>query len=144
MRGTILSCLAALALLSALPSAALAKDGRDKWRKEEIVARLKKARAENRRVIIHFREGYDVTGRVGELRERGFTLEPDGKDSTELLKGTDMTVGILYEDVDGVKHPSKMRKFLKGVRMGALSASAFVIVLPVYGVLALLGDLPEC
>lgn len=144
MRRAILTCLAALMLLSSTPCAAFAKDGKDAWRKDEIVARLKKARAENRRVVIHFREGYDVTGRVGELRERGFTFEPDGKDSTLLLNRTDMSVGILYEDVDGVQHPSKLRKFFKGVRMGALGVSAFFIVLPVYSIQALLGKRIEC
>src|SRR5215207_4065287 len=112
MRTTMLSCLAALALLSAVPSAALARGDKDEHRRERVVARLKKARAENRRVIIRFKEGYDVTGRVGEIYEKGFTFEPDDKDDVPLLKRSDMVAGILYENVSGVQHPSKMRKFL--------------------------------
>lgn len=150
MKKSILVCLAALALLSAAPGAAFAQGGREARRKEEVVAHLKKARSENRRVIIHFKEGYDVTGRVGELRERGFTFEPDSKDDADILKGaailkgTEMVVGILYEDVAGVQHPSKVRKFFKGLRTGAIGVGAFFVIMPVYGVQALLGNLPDC
>jgi hypothetical protein len=144
MRGTILSFLAALALLSAVPSAALAKGDKDERRREEVVARLKKARAENRRVIISLRKGYGLTGRVGEIRERGFTFEPDNKDDAELLKGAGMVAAIFYEDVTGVRHPSKMREFFKGVRTGLVGTGAFFVVMPIYGVQALLGNLPGC
>src|SRR6185436_15962968 len=144
MRRTILSFLAALAFLSVVPSAALAKGDKDERRREEVVARLKKARAENRRVIIRLKEGYGLTGRVGEIRERGFTFEPDNKDDAELLKGSDMAAGIFYEDVTDVRHPSKLRTFFKGVRTGVVGAGAFFIVMPVYGVQALRGELPGC
>ena len=144
MRTTILSCLAALTLLSAAPSAALARDGKDERRREEVLARLRKARAENRRVIIRLKEGYGLTGRVGEIYEKGFTFEPDNKDDAELLNGSNMVAGIFYENVMGVQHPSKMRKFFKGVRTGLVGAGAFFIVMPIYGVQALRGELPKC
>lgn len=144
MRRTLISFLAALALLSAVPSAALAKGDKDERRREEVVARLKKARAENRRVIIRIKDSYHLTGRVGEIHERGFIFEPDDKDDADLLKGLDMVAGIFYEDVTGVQHPSKMRKFFKGVRTGVIGAGAFFIVMPIYGVQALRGELPPC
>jgi hypothetical protein len=46
--------------------------------------------------------------------------------------------------VVGVQRPSKLRKFFKGLRTGVVGAGAFFIVMPIYGVQAMLGDLPEC
>ena len=144
MRKAILSCLAALALLTAVPTATLAKDDKDEHRREEVLARLKKARAENRRVIIHLKRGYGLTGRGGEIYEKGFTFEPDNKNDAELLKGSDMVAGIFYDDVKGVEHPSKLRKFFKGVGIGLVGTGAFFIIMPVYAIQALRGDLPSC
>ena len=78
MKKHILTCLAALALLSAAAPAALAQGGADGARVEKVSARVKEARSEARRVTIKFRDGARVTGKVGEVRERGFTFEPDG------------------------------------------------------------------
>ena len=140
MAKTILSCLMALALLSAAaPRAARAQGGRGAARDEKVVARLKKARDENRRVIIRFKDEASLTGRVGELRERGFTFEPDNKDDALELKGRNTVAGVLYEDIKTVQYPSKVREFFKGVRYGLLGAGGTVIFLPYATVMALLG-----
>lgn len=145
MKKSMLSCLAALALLSAAtPLAARAGGRQNATAAAETVARLQKARAENRRVVIRFKNGASVTGRVGEVRDRGFTLEPDSADDALVLKGENAVAAVLYEDVAAVQYPSKMRKFFKGVRFGFMAAAALVIVPPIYGVEALLGRLPEC
>ena len=144
MKRCILTCLAALALLSAAPRAAFAKGVGDEPRREEVLARLKKAQAEHRRVEIKFNNKVKLVGRVGELREKGFTFEPDNKADADALKGMHMVAAVLYEDVDAVQYPSKMKKFFKGVRTGFVGAGAFFVVMPVYGVQALLGNLPDC
>jgi hypothetical protein len=151
MKKSILAGLAALALLSAAPRAAQAKGDGDVQPREEIVARVKKAQAERRRVRVRFKKEFawfkeEVTlaGRVGEVREKGFTFEPDDKDSVAFLKGKGMVAAVLYDDVASVRYPSKVKKFFKGVGIGVMGAGAFFVVMPVYGVLALLGELPSC
>ncbi|HEX8147199.1 MAG TPA: hypothetical protein VF591_08475 [Pyrinomonadaceae bacterium] len=148
MKKSILAGLAALALLSAAPRAALAGDGQ---RGDEVVARVKKAHAEGRRVrvkfkkeVFWFKEEITVTGRVGEVRERGFTFEPDDKGDAAFLKGKGLVAAVRYEDVASVHYPSKMKKFFKGVGIGAMGVGAFFVIMPTYGVLALLGELPSC
>ena len=139
MRKSILVCLAALALLAAAaPGASLAQGDPDSARREKVIAHLKKARAENRRVLIRFKSGADVTGRVGELRESGFTFEPDNEQDADDLRGMGMTAAVLYESIRGVEHPSKVRKFFKGVRYGLLGAGGTVIFLPYVVAMALL------
>jgi hypothetical protein len=149
MRRSILTCLAALALLPAVaPSAALAQGGEEgkqaKLPDTGVVARLKRARAENRRVEVKFKNTVALTGRVGEVRERGFTFEPDNREDADALKGMGMVAAVLYEDVASVRYPSKLRKFFQGVRTGLVGTGAFFVVMPLYGVKALLGDLPSC
>ena len=139
MAKVIISCLAALALLPSPAAAARAGDARDARRQEKVLARLKKARGENRRVVIRFRDEASVTGRVGELRERGFTFEPDNEDDALELRGRSTVAGVLYEDVRAVRYPSKGREFFKGVRYGLLGAGGTVVFLPYATVMAVLG-----
>jgi hypothetical protein len=141
---SILTCLAALALLSAVRPAALAQGGREVARNAKLVARLEKARAENRRVEVKFKDGVNVLGRVGEVRERGFTIEPDNEADAYDLRGRGLVAAVLYEEVETVQYPSKVRKFFKGVGKGFAIAGMSVAFLPTYGVLALLGELPSC
>jgi hypothetical protein len=140
----ILVCLAALVLLLATPSVMLAKGSGNEPDREKVLARLQKAQAEKRRVELKFKNRVTLVGRVGELREKGFTFEPDNKADADALKGMHMVAAVLYEDVASVQYPSKMRKFFKGVRTGFIGAGAFFVVMPIYGVQALLGDLPSC
>ena len=145
MKKSILTCLAALALLSAAPPrAALARGVGDRPVSEKFAARLKKAQAENRRVEVKLKNGVNLLGRVGEVRERGFTFEPDNKADADALRGMNMVAAVLYEDVAVVQYPSKARKFFKGLGFGFRAAGEIVAFLPVYGVLALLGELPSC
>jgi hypothetical protein len=144
MKKGILVCLTALALLSATPCAALARGGGDKHGSEKVLAGLKKAQLKNRRVEVNLKNGVNLLGRVGELRERGFTFEPDNPADADVLKRMNMVAAILYEEVGSVRYPSKVRKFFKGVGKGFEIAGMAVAFIPVYGVLALLGDLPSC
>lgn len=150
MRKSILVCLTALALLSAAPPAALANGAGDVQGREEVLARVKKAQAERRSVRVRFRkefswfkEEFTVTGKVGETRENVFVFVPDDKNSAAAWKATGEDV-VRYEDVVSVRYPSKVKKFFKGVGIGAMGAGAVFVVMPVYGVLALLGELPSC
>lgn len=147
MRKTILSCMAALVLLAA-PSAALAQSGREGVRvpprDAKVAARLKDARAKDRRVTIKLRNGASMTGRVGELRERVLTFEQDGL-SPALRHRATATV-IPYEDVDSVQYPSKVRGFFKKVGYGVALGGAYAVVAPLNGVAILLGgsSIPGC
>lgn len=147
MRRTILSCLAALVLLAAA-SAALAQSRgegvRVTPRDAKVMARLKDARDKDRRVTIKLKDGASVTGRVGELRERGLTFEPDGL-SPELRRLKASAV-ILYEDVVSVRYPSKVRSFFKKVGYGLALGGAYAVVTPLNGAFILLGgsSIPGC
>ncbi len=147
MRKSILVCLAALALLAAAtPSGAYAQGGQEGAPAAppdaKVVARLKKARAENRRVEVNLKNGVNLLGRVGEVRERGFTFEPDNQDDADALRGLNMVAAVLYDDVDSVRYPSRVRKFFKGVGKGFAIAGMAVAFLPAAGVLTLLGHPP--
>ena len=143
MTKTVLTCLMALVVLAAQPSGARAQGGQEKSPAPDVLARVQDARAKNRRVTIKFKNGADVTGRVGEVRERGFTFEPDGL-SPELKRQNSVAV-ILYGDVASVRHPSKVKSFFKQVGYGLGLAGAFVVVAPIYGAILLLGgEIPSC
>ena len=148
MKG-IFTCLAALVLLAtAAPSGALARGGQEGGQvtphDTRVAARVKDAREKNRRVTVTFKDGASVTGRVGELRERGFTFEPDGL-SPELKRQNAAAV-IYYGDVASVRHPSKVRSFFKKVGYGLALGGAYAVVAPINGVAILLGgsSIPGC
>jgi hypothetical protein len=146
---SIIICLAALVLpAAAAPSGAMARGGQESGGvtspDTKIVARVKDARDKNRRVTVKLKDGASVTGRVGEMRERGFTFEPDGL-SPELRRQNASAV-ILYEDVASVRHPSKVRSFFKKVGYGVALGGAYAVVAPINGVAILLGgsSIPGC
>ena len=146
---SIFTCLAALVLLAtAAPSGALARGGQEGEQvtphDTKVAARVKDAREKNRRVTVRFKDGASVTGRVGELRERGFTFEPDGL-SPELKRQNAAAV-IFYGDVASVRHPSKVRSFFKKVGYGLALGGAYAVVMPINGVAILLGgsSIPGC
>lgn len=148
MKKSIITCLTVLALLWAAPAPSLARGGQEGERLTprgaEVLARLRGARAKGRRVTVKFKDGADVTGRVGELRERGFTFEPDGL-GPELRRQNAAAV-ILYENVASVRHPSKVKGFFKKVGYGLGLAGAFAVMAPLNGVAILLGgsSIPGC
>ena len=146
---SIFTCLAALVLLAtAAPSGALARGGQEGGQvtphDTRVAARVKDAREKNRRVTVRFRDGASVTGRVGELRERGFTFEPD--DLEPELRRQNAAAVILYEHVASVRHPSKVRDFFKKVGYGLAVGGAYAVVAPINGVAILLGgsSIPGC
>jgi hypothetical protein len=145
MKKGILVCLAALALLSAVaPSSARAQGAAGAAQSEKVLARVREARTQNRRVTIRFKDGASVTGRVGEVRERGLTFEPDGL-SPELRRQNAAAI-ILYKDVASVQHPSKVRSFFKKVGYGLAVGGAYAVMAPLNGVAILLGgsSIPGC
>ena len=149
MKKGILVGLTTLALLAtAAPSGALAQSGQGGLRaappNAKAVARLQEAQEERRRVTINFKSGGSVTGRVGELRERGLTFEPDGL-GPELRRQNAAAV-ILYEDVGSVQHPSKVRSFFKKVGYGLALGGAYAVIGPLDGVTLLLfgSRIPGC
>jgi hypothetical protein len=149
MKKSILVCLTALVLLAtAAPSGGLAQSGQGDVRvvppDAKVVARVKDARTKNRRVTINFRDGASVTGRVGEVREQGFTFEPDGLSAE--LKRQNAAAVILFDDVDSVQHPSKVRSFFKKVGYGLALGGAYAVVAPMNGVTLLLfgSTIPGC
>lgn len=138
MKKRVLVCVAALALLSAARPAALAQEGGgDAGRGGRVLTHLKEARARDRRVEIEFKSGARIVGKVGELRERGFTFEPDGL-SDELRRQNAAAV-ILYEELSSVQYPSKVRRFFKKVGYGLALGGAYAVIAPLDGVALLLG-----
>ncbi len=140
-----MTCLTALALLWAAPRAALAQSGGgDEAGRAKVVTRLKKARAENRRVTINFKSGAHITGRVGELRAQGLTFEPDGL-SPELKRLNSAAI-ILYEDVGSVQSPSKVRSLFKKVGYGLGMAGGYAVITTLSAPALLLGGsmIPGC
>ena len=146
---SLLTWLSALVLLTATaPSGALARGvqegGQVTLHDVKVAARVKDARTKNRRVTVKFKDGASVTGRVGELRERGFTFEPDGLSAE--LKRQNAAAVIFYGDVASVRHPSKVRDFFKKVGYGLALGGAYAVVMPINGVAILLGgsSIPGC
>jgi hypothetical protein len=145
MRKNILVCVAVLALLSAAsPTASLAQGGAGESRRAEVLARLQDAKAKARRVEIKFKSGALIVGKVGELRERGFTFEPDGL--SEELRRQNAAAVILYEELSSVQYPSKVRRFFKKVGYGLAVGGAYALIMPLNGVAILLGgsSIPGC
>ena len=122
---------------------------------EEVKARAAEAQAKGKKVVVKLRAGTKVlsgrkaepfefiesaslSGRVKEVRENDFTLSDtsDGKG--------EVTAVISYADVLSIKHPSGFEKALRAVGKYSLGGAAAVVILPLYGVLALMGQLPSC
>jgi hypothetical protein len=85
-----------------------------------------------------FHANVSLGGKITEIRDETFTLTSGqaGKDQVDTI--------ISYDDVLIIKHLSGFGKAMKGAGrvFGGIGAGA--VVLPVYGILALLGKLPDC
>lgn len=153
MRRKVIATLVLTALLSSpLTAGAAANDAR---RAEEIRARAAEARAKGREVVVHLRAGarilvgkkelpfesaraYGLSGKIREVREKDFVLaEPDGRSG-------EIASVISFDDVTGVEHPSRFKKVLGGIGRVSLGVAVAPVILPLIGVLALIGQLPEC
>jgi hypothetical protein len=152
MKRRLISCLLAAAFLAAAsPEGAAAQGG---TKPEEVKARAAEAQSEGKVVVVKLRAGgrvlvgkkelpYEIRrgdsfgGRIREVREKDFTLvESDGR--------TEIASVISYDDVLSVYHPSRFKKALKIVGRTSLGVSLMPVLLPLYGILALTGQLPSC
>lgn len=152
MKLRLISCLIASALLSAAAPAGSAAQGDLKV--EEMKARAAEAQAEGKTVVVklreeahvvvggrevpyHIKRGESFDGKIKEAREKDFTLvESDGR--------TEIAAVIGYNDVLSVEHPSRFKRALKGVGRTSLGGALLPVLLPLYGILALTGQLPSC
>lgn len=152
MKEKLISCLIAAALLVAVAPARAAAQGETK--SEEVKARAARAQSEGKTVVVKLREGahvliggrelsYNVKrgesfdGKIREAREKDFTLvESDGR--------TEIAAVIGYDDVLSVEHPPRFKRALRGVGRVALGGALMPVLLPLYGILALTGQLPSC
>jgi hypothetical protein len=122
---------------------------------DEIKERAAQAQTKGTSVVIKVRKGAKVfiganrfrdqfaqsaslTGKIKQMREEDFTLTSGkpGKDEFAMV--------VSYADVLSIRHPSAFEKALKGVGRFSFGVAGGALVLPIYGILALLGKEPEC
>ena len=145
MRRTILSCLAALSILTAAaPGLAAGDKSRRQLTPEEVLAQVKTAQEKGRRVTVRFKNGSTVSGTVDEVRERGFTFVPYNFAARLSLKRADEAAAILYEDVASVDNEPKVKRFFRKVGEGFALGGVSVVALPILMVAAVLGKAPSC
>ena len=145
MRRTILSCLAALVILTAAaPGLAAGEGSRRQLTPDEVAALVKSARDKGRRVTVRLKNGERVSGTVDEVRERGFTIVPYNFAARLSLKRANAAAAVLYEDVASVEREPKVKRFFRKVGEGFALGGLGVIILPVYMVAAVLGKAPSC
>ena len=121
----------------------------------EVKARAVEAQTKGREVVVKLRPGTRILigdkavpfefihisslgGRVKEIREQDFTFS-----STSARTG-EVTAVIGYADVLSIKHPSAFIKALKKFGKYSLIVAEIPAFIPLYGLLALLGELPQC
>ena len=153
MKQKVNSLLIMMALLATPLTAGAA--GQKTMTVDEVKARAAEAQTKGKEVVVKVRPGAKIlvgskafpfefirsaslSGRVKELRENDFTFS-----STSAGTG-EVTAVISYTDVLGIKHPSGFAKALKSVGKYSLLGMAIPAILPLYGVLALMGRLPRC
>jgi hypothetical protein len=122
---------------------------------EAIKSRVGEALSNGKEVIVKVRPGAKIlvgkkefpfeftdsarlSGKVTEWREKDFTFAESGSRKGEV------TAVISYADVLSIKRLSGFDKILKNVGKVSLGIMAIPVILPLYGILAMLGQLPEC
>ena len=85
-----------------------------------------------------FASSASLSGKVIEWRENDFTFAETGG------RNGQVTAVISYADVSRIKHLSGFDKILKNVGKVSLGVMAIPVVLPLYGIMAMLGRLPGC
>lgn len=138
MKRKLISLLMALAVLSATPCLASGKDNQDAAALDKIKARVVKAQAKDSQVTVKLKNGQTIKGKVEEVTEQGFTIRGKG------ASGADFTATIDYSGVATVKGKSAWSRAFKSIGEYSMIGAAVVTVLPLYGVLALFGELPRC
>lgn len=145
MRRTLISFLAALAILSAaVPGLAADKGSRRQFTPEEVAALIKTARDKGWQVTVRLKDGTRVNGHVDEVRERGFTIVPYDFVARTSLKSEHAAASVLYEGVASVERESKTKRFFRKVGEGFAIGGVSVVALPVLLVAAALGKAPGC
>lgn len=108
---------------------------------KEVVVKLRpgtKILVGKKDLPFEFIRSASLSGRIKELRDKDFTFS----DSSDRMG--DVTTVISYTDVVSIKRPSGFEKALKSVGRYSLGVVAIPVVLPLYGLLALIGELPAC
>ena len=154
MKQKIVPLLIMMALLAAPLTVCAA--GQNSLTVNEVKARAAEAQSKSREVVVKLRPGTKIligdkafpfeflrsaslSGRIGEMRENDFTLS-----STSQRTGEVRAV-ISYADVSSINHPpSGFEKVLKNIGKYSLLGAGGFAILPLYGVMALLGRLPRC
>lgn len=145
MRRTLVSFLAALAILAAaVPGRAADKGSRRQFTPEEVVALIKSARDKGWQVTVRLKDGTRVNGHVDEVLERGFTIVPYDFVARMSLKRENAAAAVLYEGVASVERESKTKRFFRKVGEGFAIGGVSVVALPVLMVAAALGKAPGC
>jgi hypothetical protein len=145
MRRTILSCLAALVILTAAaPGLAAGDNSRRQLTPDEVASLVKSAKEKGRRVTVRFKNGSRFSGTVDEVRERGFTVIPYNFAARMSLKSQGAAAAILYEDVASVEREPKVKHFFRKMGEGFALGGLTVVILPVYMVAIVLGKAPSC
>jgi hypothetical protein len=145
MRRTLISLLAALAILAAaVPGRAADKGSRRQLTPEEVVALIKSARDKGWQVTVRLKDGTRVYGRVDEVSERGFTIVPYDFVARMSLKEENDGAEVLYEGVASVERESKVKRFFRKAGEGVVLGGVSVVALPVLLVAAALGKAPGC
>ena len=153
MKQKVKSLLIIMALLASPLTAGAA--GQAGMTVDEVKGRAAEAQAKGKEVVIKVRPGTTIlvgnkafpfefihsaslSGRVKEMRENDFTFS-----STDSHTG-EVTAVISYADVLSIKHPSGFAKALKNIGKYSLLGMAIPVILPLYGIMALIGQLPKC
>ncbi|HEV7890724.1 MAG TPA: hypothetical protein VGP08_08795 [Pyrinomonadaceae bacterium] len=145
MRRTLISFLAALAILTAAAPGRAAGDGsRQQLTPEEVAAQVKAAMEKGRHVTVRFKNGTRINGTVDEVRERGFTIVPYDFAARMGLKRNKEAAAIFYEDVASVERESKVKRFFRKTGQGFAIGGLAVVFIPVVTVAAALGKAPGC
>lgn len=122
---------------------------------DEVKTRVAEAQTKGKEVVVKLRPGTRIlvgnkalsfefihraslSGRIKEIRETDFTFSDTNARTGEV------TAIISYSDVLSIKRPSGFEKALKSVGRFSLGVLAIPVVLPLYGLLALMGELPTC
>jgi hypothetical protein len=108
---------------------------------KEVVVKLRrgtKIMVGNKAFPFEFTRDASLSGKIREARAEDFTLS-----STSSRTGEVMAV-ISYADVLSIKRPSGFAKALKNVGRYSLIGTMMPALIPLYGILALMGRLPSC
>ena len=143
MKSGIVSCLLSLLLIvdAAPPCFGQDKNHDDAMTIEQIKARVREAKAKDKRLIVMLKNGSSVSGVVVAASDKGLSLmhthEPFGPGATE---------SINYSDVVSIKSRDPLLKALKdiGTVPVVIVGGAVLVILSVVSLLTGYPKLPSC